>query len=124
MNIRRDGIVVADTGKRLFAIVSMLEGPDPLDLMSRVRHFSAILEVVSRDFTQHEVMGRDSTLHLDRFCRLARYLLRTAVYAQALAEGYPCISIRELAEYYCDPENWWISCHRIAMLLRILPHRI
>lgn len=94
MHIRRDGIVVADTGGCLSAIVNTLADPDPSYLISRVRHFSAILEVVDRDPDQN----------LDGLCRLARYLLRTAIYAQALAEGHPCFSVRELAERYHTPQ--------------------
>jgi len=33
---------------------------------------------------------------------LARYLLRTAIYAKAMMHGEPCFSVRELAERFHD----------------------
>ena len=94
MHIRRDGIVVADAGGDLRALIHALQEPDPLELLSRVRHFSAILEASDTDLS----------LHLPGLCRLARYLLRTAIYSLALAEGQPCFSVRELAERFAQPE--------------------
>ena len=42
--------------------------------------------------------------HLPGLCRLARYLLRTAIYALAIAQGRPCFSVRELARRFADPK--------------------
>ena len=94
MHIRRDGVVVADTNGELENIISAFQDPDPSQLLSRVRHFSAILDASEADLD----------LHLPGLCRLARYLLRTAIYSLALAEGQPCFSVRELAERFAQPE--------------------
>ena len=94
MHIRRDGVVVADTNAELENIINSFQDPDPSQLLSRVRHFSAILEASEADLD----------LHLPGLCRLARYLLRTATYSLALAEGQPCFSVRELAKRFAQPE--------------------
>ena len=94
MHIRRDGVVVADATGDLRGLVHALEDPSPSHLFSRVRHFAAILEASKTDLH----------LHLPGLCRLGRYLLRTAVYSVALAEGRPCFSVRELAERFGEPE--------------------
>jgi hypothetical protein len=36
--------------------------------------------------------------------RLARYLLRTSVYALAMKDGDPCFSVRQLADRFHDPQ--------------------
>lgn len=94
MHIRRDGVVIADTNCELEILVNSLQDPDPSQLLSRVRHFSTILDASASDLD----------LHLPGLCRLARYLLRTAIYSLALAEGHPCFSVRELAQRFAQPE--------------------
>jgi len=94
MHIRRDSIVLADTNCQLKNLIDSLEDPDPSQLLLRVRHFSAILDASATDLD----------LHLAGLCRLARYLLRTAIYSIALAEGRPCFSVRELAGRFAQPE--------------------
>ena len=94
MHIRRDGVVIADTNCELENLINSFEDPDPSQLLSRVRHFSAILDASTADLD----------LHLPGLCRLARYLLRTAIYSLALAEGQPCFSVRELAKRFAQPE--------------------
>ena len=93
MHIQRDGIVLADTDGELHDILQSLEDPNPSTLIRRVRHFSSILGAAKTDKKQH-VAG---------LCRLARFLLRTAIYAQTLDEGSPCFSVRELAERLAEP---------------------
>ena len=94
MHIRRDGVVVADTCGELRSLIHEIEDPDPPRLLARVHHFSGILESSDRDLD----------LYLPGLCRLARYLLRTAIYSLALADGRPCFSVRELAERFAEPE--------------------
>ena len=93
MHIRRDGVVIADPTGEFVEMIQELEQPDASRLLARVRHFSAILE--SRETSLD--------LHLPGMCRLARYLLRTAIYSLALAEGRPCFSVRELAARFDEP---------------------
>ncbi len=93
MHIQRDGIVIADTDGELHDILQSLEAPNPSTLIRRVRHFSSILDSAKTDKEQH----------LAGLCRLARFLLRTAIYTQALDEGSPCFSVRELAERLAEP---------------------
>ena len=94
MHIRRDGVVISDTTGELRSLIQELQEPDPFQLLSRVRHFSAILDAGETELD----------IHLPGLCRLARYLLRTAIYSLALAEGRPCFSVRELAERFADPD--------------------
>ena len=94
MHIRRDSIVIADTNGKLRNLINSLEDPDPLQLLSRVRHFSTILDASTVDLD----------FHIAGLCRLARYLLRTAIYSIALAQGRPCFSVRELARRFAQPE--------------------
>lgn len=91
MHLKRDGIVVFDSVGELEALIDSFQQPDPEVLLARVRHFSAILNVA------------DLGDHLPGVCRLARYLLRTAIYSLALADGRPCFSVRELAERFAEP---------------------
>ena len=94
MHIRRDGIVIADTNFELENLINSFSDPDPSQLLSRVHHYSTILDASEADVE----------LHLPGLCRLARYLLRTAIYSLALAEGHPCFSVRELARRFAQPE--------------------
>ena len=93
MHVKRDGKVIFDPTGELQSLICDLEPPDASLLLARVRHFSAILQCEETDLT----------LHLPGLCRLGRYLLRTAIYSLALAEGRPCFSVRELAERFNEP---------------------
>jgi len=93
MHIRRDSVVIADPTGELGKLIQALEQPEASQLLARVRHFSAILDCSEAE----------SELHLPGLCRLARYLLRTAIYSLAPHEGRPCFSVRELAERFNEP---------------------
>ena len=93
MHIRRDGIVTIDSDNELYRLLQELEDPDSVSLRKRIRHFSSILEPTMTDRQEH----------LAGLCRLARFLLRTAIYTKTLDEGPPCFSVRELAERFADP---------------------
>lgn len=94
MHIRRDGIIIDDTDGELNEILQDLEDPDPPALLLRIRHFSSILDLAMTDREEHLV----------GLCRLARFLLRTAIYTHTLEEGSPCFSVRELASRFRDHE--------------------
>lgn len=90
MHLSRDGRVLHDTGNVVTALLSSMGEPDPAVLFGRIRHLAGVLD------------GNPSD-HLGGRIRVARYLLRTAVYVAALAAGEPCFSVRELAERADEP---------------------
>ncbi len=93
-HLLRDGRVVHDPSGLLSQVVGGLVPADPHALLARVREFAIVL-----DTTEAERIEYCSGL-----VRLARYLLRTAIYARAMAEGRPCFSVRELAARFRQPE--------------------
>lgn len=89
----RDACVLFDPEGVLMRTLRALEPADPDDLLERVARYSIILGV-----SQAERATR-----LTGIVRLARYLTRTAVYAQAMKRGEPCFSVRELAARLDEP---------------------
>lgn len=71
-----------------------LEPARPDQLLETVHHYSVILNQPPSE----------RLCNLPGLVRLARYLLRTAVYAQAMRIGPPCFSVRELASKFGDPD--------------------
>ncbi len=94
MHLSRDSKIIHDTHHILASILQSFRNPDPEILLSRVRHYSALLDVSETD----------RTVYLTGIVRLARYLLRTAIYALALKGKSPCFSVRELADRFSEPE--------------------
>lgn len=92
-HLSRDGVIVVDTENTLKTILAGFADPDSAELRRRICQLSALL-ITNTDDQKHYLTG---------LCRLARYLLRTAVYLAAITEKRPCFSIRELAERYADP---------------------
>lgn len=92
-HIARDGRILLDTDGELASIVRGLEPAEPLALLEQVRRFSTVIDLPDDEVTEH-VAG---------VTRLARYLLRTAIYAKAMKEGRPCFSVRELSRRFNDP---------------------
>lgn len=90
MHLARDGRVLHDTDHLVAGLLSSMGEPDPAVLFERIRHLAAVLD-------------GEPTDHLGGRIRVARYLLRTAVYVAALADGEPCFSVRELAERANEP---------------------
>lgn len=68
--------------------------PGADQLFSRVRRFATLLLC----------MKDEEDGYIEGLIRLARYLLRTAIYAKAIADGKPCFSVRELATRFGQPE--------------------
>lgn len=93
MHLARDGVVIYDEQGKLKEILDGFSAPDPARLLRRLREFSAIFDVPANQLTEYQA----------GLCRLARYLLRSAIYTAALAEGTPCFSILELSERFADP---------------------
>lgn len=92
MHLDRDGIVITDTSGQLKDLLSTMGEPDPAELFERVRYFGAVLD------------DQPAGDHLSGRVRVARYLLRTAIYGAALAERRPCFSVAELAARAGDPD--------------------
>jgi len=92
-HLHRDGRVLVERGSDLTRVIEGLESADPADLLARVTGYSTIL--VQPDSEKAE--------HFAGMVRLARYLLRTAIYATAMAEGDVCFSVRQLADRFDEP---------------------
>jgi len=83
----RDGIILHDTGDQLARALAAIQPPDPGSIIARVRVLTPVLDVSEADRREY----------LEGLTKVGRYLLRTAMYAQALDEGRPCFSVREIA---------------------------
>lgn len=92
-HLLRDGKILFDLTGELAQIIGGLKSADPRGLLQTVHRYSTILD---------QPLDEQLT-HCPGLVRLARYLLRTAVYARAMDEGTPCFSVRELAERFSDP---------------------
>ncbi len=94
-HLLRDAVVLWQEDSALSDVLSSIRPAAPEALLERVRELSIVLDGSSVESpTEQLVTGR---------LRLARYLLRTAVYATAMAQGRPCFSVRELAVRFGDP---------------------
>lgn len=89
----RDARVLYDPTGSLTELLGSLEPADPDELIERVSRYSLVLDVSDREKTEK----------LTGLVRLARYLVRTAVYAEAMKAGKPCFSVRELAARFDEP---------------------
>jgi len=93
-HLLRDAKIIFDPTGDLAQIIATLQPATPGDLLRAVHHYSIVLD-----------QPLDEQLkHCAGLVRLARYLLRTAVYAQALKGRTPCFSVRELAQRFNDPD--------------------
>lgn len=92
-HLNRDGRVLVQRGTELTTLIDGLTPANATDLIARVARYSTIL-------VQADVV---KSRHCSGLVRLARYLLRTAVYASVMTEGPPCFSVRELAVRFGEP---------------------
>lgn len=90
MHLARDGIVLFDTDGTVASHLASMGEPDPNELFERIRFLAAVLDGAPVEYLSGQI-------------RVARYLLRTAVYVAAIAAGKPCFSVRELAGRFNDP---------------------
>ncbi len=103
LHLRRDGFVLVDRDGFMAGIIASLSAPSSKALQVRVHQFSPVLDSSAIDL--HD--------QLSGVVRVARYLLRTALYAEALAGGTPCFSVRELSERRQEPDlTSLLSSHR------------
>ncbi|MGF0115462.1 nucleotidyltransferase domain-containing protein [Promicromonospora sp. Marseille-Q5078] len=92
-HLARDAHILWDPAGTLAACVGGMGNVDAARLMRRALYFSQVLGSLDRDLPKY----------LPGLLREARYLLRSCLYAQAIAEGAPCFSVREIAERHGDP---------------------
>lgn len=91
-HLHRDGRILFDVDGELSAIVPTLGEVDTGRLFSRVREMMEVFGSPQADLPKY----------LPGLLREARYLLRSSLYAQAIADGAPCFSVRELADRHSD----------------------
>lgn len=91
-HLKRDSKIVFDDGGYLSRAVQGMGSVDTDRLLARARTMSEL-------FTNTE---RDLPKYLPGLLREARYLLRSCLYARAIADGDPCFSVRELGTRYRD----------------------
>jgi len=101
----RDGLVLHDTDDQLAGALASIEAPEPGSVISRVRSLAAVLDVSEAD------RGK----YIEGLTKVGRYLLRTALYAQALDAGRPCFSVREIAERKHDPALVYVLSSHAAV---------
>jgi hypothetical protein len=92
-HLKRDAKIVWDNHGHLARAVEDMGEVDTGRLLSRAWSMSVL-------FTSPEW---DLPKYLPGLLRQARYLLRSCLYAQAIADGVPCFSVRELAVRHGDP---------------------
>lgn len=92
-HLKRDSKMVWDPDDLLAAAVEAMGNVDTDRLLRRAWQMSEL-------FTTPEL---DLPKYLPGLLREARYLLRSCLYAQAIALGQPCFSVRELAARHGDP---------------------
>lgn len=91
-HLRRDGIALQGSA----ALAGALDGavtPDAPALLARLRQLGAVLGV-SAEHSAQQVSG---------LVRVAKYLLRSALYATAIVAGQPSFSVAELARRAGEP---------------------
>jgi predicted nucleotidyltransferase len=92
-HLKRDAKIVLDNHGHLARAIEDMGEVDTDRLITRARNMSEL-------FTSPE---RDLPKYLPGLLRQARYLLRSCLYAQAIADGDPCFGLRELAVRHSDP---------------------
>lgn len=93
-HLKRDARVLWDPSGRLRELVDGMGGVDTRRLKSRASMMSSLFTTPNADLPRY----------LEGMLRQARFLLRSSLYAQAIEEGDPCFSVRELARRLHDPQ--------------------
>lgn len=92
-HLRRDAKVIFDTDGQLSSVIEDMGTVNTQRLFQRARRMSQLFMNLDTDLPKY----------LPGLLREARYLLRSCLYAQAIADGAPCFSVRELASRAEDP---------------------
>lgn len=93
-HLKRDGKVLFDHDGSLTAALDRMGQVDTARLFRRCSTMSQLFTTPERDLPKY----------LSGLLREARYLLRSSLYAQAIEDGAPCFSVRELAIRHGDPD--------------------
>ena len=94
-HLRRDArIIWDDEDGELKRVIQAMGDVEPDRLLARAKSMSELFTNLDRDLPKY----------LDGLVRQARYLLRSCLYAQAIAADEPCFSVRELALRHGDPQ--------------------
>ncbi len=89
----RDGRVLLDHDNTLTNALGSIAPPSRGEILARIRSLTPVLDVSVEDEAEY----------LEGLAQVARYLLRSALYAEALDEGQPCFSVNEIAHRKGDP---------------------
>ncbi len=92
-HLKRDSKILWDPDGLLATAVNAMGEVDTGRLLRRAWKMSELFTALERDLPKY----------LPGLLREARYLLRSCLYAQAIATGRPCFSVRELAARQNDP---------------------
>lgn len=101
----RDGIVLHDSDGQLTDALAAIQAPEPKSVILRVRSLAMVLDLSEGD------RGK----YIEGLTKVGRYLLRSAMYAQALDAGRPCFSVREIAERKHDPALATVLSSHVAI---------
>jgi predicted nucleotidyltransferase len=93
-HLKRDAKIIWDHHGDLTRAVQGMGQVDTDRLLVRARSMSELFTSPKRDLPKY----------LSGLLRQARYLLRSCLYAQAIADGDSCFSVRELAIRHKDPD--------------------
>lgn len=93
VHLKRDGKILHDAGGRLATALGQMGEVDTARVLARVKAMSELFSAPESDLPKY-LLG---------LLREARYLLRSALYAQAIADGEACFSVREIAVRQGDP---------------------
>jgi predicted nucleotidyltransferase len=91
-HLKRDAKIIWDRHGRLTRAVADMGEVDTDRLVSRAQKMSVLFTNLDHDLPKY----------LPGLLRQARYLLRSCLYAKAIAAGHPCFSVRELAIRHDD----------------------
>lgn len=92
-HLHRDSRILWDPDGLLTTAIQAMGEVDTNRLLRRAARMSELFTTPERDLPKY----------LPGLLREARYLLRSCLYAQAIADGLPCFSVRELAARHGDP---------------------
>ncbi|MFI5843915.1 nucleotidyltransferase domain-containing protein [Catenuloplanes sp. NPDC051500] len=91
-HLKRDSKIVWDQHGRLSRALKSMGEVDTDRLFNRAKNMSTLFTNLDHDIPKY----------LPGLLRQARYLLRSCLYAQSIAVGKPCFSVRELAIRHQD----------------------
>lgn len=91
-HLKRDGKVLFDHDGRLTAALGRMGQVDTERLFRRVLEMSQLFTTPELDLPRYQ----------EGLLRQARYMLRSSLYAETIALGAPCFSVREIAARHKD----------------------